>query len=405
VAGAARTGPSAEVAAGAAPTLALPEPLLVDAVAALAAARTELDVAGACLPLLVERPGVRATAVVQRRGRTAVVLGSSGYPCGSMAVGAELPLDASLPVTEAVRTGRTVVQGTGPSWVALPLGSGLQTAGALLLSLTGAPPGPNDLARLQRLARVLGDALRRAAGQDRDAATLAAVTAGLSSTPVVTAALDTAVRSVPAAGEAGGDVLACLPAHDGGAWLVAADVCGSGMSAALVAAGVRTALRSCAATSSNPSRLLSAVEDAVAPDVGAGSFVTAVAVQVSADGRSARVASAGHPPPLLVHGGRAVAVAVEPGPPLALEGRVLPDLSEATTALPPGAALLLHTDGLVERRTADGIRLLDAQSLAAGLADDLEQAADAVLAAAAAVGAAHDDVSLLLARPRTPEPG
>ena len=63
--------------------------------------------------------------------------------------------------------------------------------------------------------------------------------------------------------------------------------------------------------------------------------------------------------------------------------------------------MLLHTDGLTERRGPDGVRLLDAASLARGLPAGLEAAADALLAAADAVGPAEDDVSVLLARRRT----
>jgi serine phosphatase RsbU (regulator of sigma subunit) len=170
--------------------------------------------------------------------------------------------------------------------------------------------------------------------------------------------------------------------------------------AALVAGVVRTALRACAPTAAGPAALLAGLERAVAPDVGPGCFVTVVAVLVSADGRTARVASAGHPPPLLVHDGRALAVALEAGLPVALEGEVLPRLDEVVVALPTGAALLLHTDGLTDRRSADAVSLVDPQVLATGLPADLELAADAVLTAAAAAGSAQDDVSLLLARPK-----
>jgi anti-sigma regulatory factor (Ser/Thr protein kinase) len=111
-------------------------------------------------------------------------------------------------------------------------------------------------------------------------------------------------------------------------------------------------------------------------------------------------ASAGHPPPLVladdgVHfleGGRAVPVgAVEP---------VL--FREATAVLPPGAALLLYTDGLVERRDEPLERRLDALAEAAGGADEgLEGLCDAVLAGV--IGADRvpsDDVALLAVRPR-----
>jgi hypothetical protein len=379
--------------------------LLLDAVAALAAARTERDVAYACLPLLLERVGARAAAVVRRSGRHVVVLDSAGYPCGSMAAGADLPLDAGLPVTEAVRTGRTLVQGSGPSWVAVPFGgsrdrAGQRSPGALLLSLHGPAPDPEGVVRLERLAQVLGDALRRAAGADQAAAELAALSDRLRPAVAEGGHVETAERAVPAEGGAGGDVLACLPDAAGGTWLVAADVCGSGLRAALVANAVRAVLRACAGTATGPAELLAAVDAAVAPDLDADSFVTALSVQVAADGRTADLATAGHPPPLLVHRGQAGEIDVEPGPPLALTDRPLPQLTETAVYLPPGSVLFLYTDGLTERRSGDAVAMLDPRLLAADLDDDLERAADAVLAAAQAAGQPLDDVSLLLARPR-----
>lgn len=406
VAGSARRASSAGLpAAGptrSAPCLELPAEVLVDAVAALAAARTELGVAGACLPLLLGRAGVRGVAVVQRRRRSAVVLRSAGYDCDTMGAGTVLPLEAGLPVTQAVRSGRTVVQGAGPSWVALPLGGDLQPPGALLLSLTCAPPEPAGLLRLERLSRTLGDALHRARGQDRDVGALTALSARLRPRPVIGEGepVELVVRSAPVSGVVGGDVLACLPRTGGGTWLLAADVCGSGLQAAQVAAVVRTALRACAPTAGGPAALLAQLDAAVRPEVGPGSFVTAVAVLVSPDGRCAHVASAGHPPPLVLHHGRATSVALEPGPPLALEGQLLPAVAGSCVELPEGGALMLHTDGLTDRRTDDGVVLLDPRRLAAGVPDDLEQAADAVLVAAASAGAVQDDVSLLLARPQ-----
>ena len=400
MAGGAHEVPPAGTPAALGRQVSVPDGLVLDATSLLAGARTETDVATAVLPLLLGRPGMRAAAVVRRAGRSAVVLGSAGYPCGSMSAGAELPLDAGLPVTEAVRTGRAVVQGDGPSWVAVPFGGGRDVPGALLLSLTAAAPEPADVARLQRLALSLGDALRRASDQSRETATLAALSAGLQSVPLLGADLEVALRLLPREHGAGGDVVACLPDGAGGSWLVVADVCGSGVAAALVSRTVRTAVRVCALSATGPAALLVAVEAAIAPDVDVDCFVTAVVVQVAADGRSIRVASAGHPAPLIVLQGRAFAVEVEPGPPLALQDGVLPALAETAAELPPEAAVLLHTDGLTERRTPTHVALLDPHVLAYGLPADLEQAADRVLTAAALVGPAQDDVTLLLARPR-----
>jgi sigma-B regulation protein RsbU (phosphoserine phosphatase) len=376
---------------------AVPDAVLTEGVAALAGAGGTPEVAAACLPLLVALPGVRAVAVLRRDGAHAVVLGSAGYECGSLAPGATLPLDAGLPATEALRSGRPVVQGTGPGWVALPFGRGRQRPGSLLLSLDAAPPDdPAVLSRLQRLARALGDALHRADDQEQLSADLSVVHAALVPTTDTDPDCEVVQRWQPVAGDVGGDVLASLSDGRGGSWLVAADVVGYGLAAALVARSVRTAVRAAAPFARGPAHLLDLLERTIAPDVGPGCFVTALAVHLSDDGL--RAASAGHPPPVLLSGRRAEPVVVDPGPPLALEGMRHGQRRESVVPVRAGTAVLLHTDGLTERRAPDGVRLLDATDLARGLPSDLEEAADALLAAADAVGPAEDDVSVLLAR-------
>jgi serine/threonine protein phosphatase PrpC len=90
-----------------------------------------------------------------------------------------------------------------------------------------------------------------------------------------------------------------------------------------------------------------------------------------------------------------------PRTPLALEHEVRALPPEADVDLPPGTALLLHSDGLVERRSGATVLVLDPVLLATGLPPSLAAAADQVLAAAARAGAAQDDVTLLLVRPRS----
>jgi serine phosphatase RsbU (regulator of sigma subunit) len=125
--------------------------------------------------------------------------------------------------------------------------------------------------------------------------------------------------------------------------------------------------------------------------------VTAAVVRL--DGGIARVATAGHPVPLLLGPDGPVFMAVDPAPPLALDAPGRAPIAEATWPVPPGAVLMLHTDGLTDRRTADGVRMLDPAALCAGLdTTSLDAAADALLAAADAVAPANDDVSLLLVR-------
>lgn len=274
--------------------LLLTEALLTDLLACLAAAAGTAEVASACLPILAERPGVRAVAVARRSGRHAVILGSAGYDCLSMAAGAELPINAGLPLTEAIRTGRTVVYGSGPSWVAVPFGGGAAPRGALLLSLDcAAPTASADLARLHRLGRALGDALHRAASVECAQAQLAAVTAALQ--PASADQTDVVVRCSAADGQVAGDVVLCMPDGRDGRWLVVADVVGTGLLAGLVGRSVRAAVRTAGPSAAGPAALLAAVEHGIADDVPPGCFVTALAVHLGADG-VLTAASAGHPP-------------------------------------------------------------------------------------------------------------
>ena len=379
-----------------APPFSLPVPLLVEALEALVGAQTASAVASACLPLLLDQDGVRGCALVQRDGRSAVVVGSAGYDCGSMAAGVTLPLDAGLPVTEAVRTGRLVLRGGGPSWVAIPFGD--RGAGALLLSLTSAPPTfPDELARLHRLARAAGGALRRTAEQEEAFVGMSVVTAHLAASCPAVAGHDVAARLLPQDGRVGGDVVVCEPGRDGGIWLVVADVCGAGLRGALTAREVGVAVRAVAPYAAGPEELLAGVERAIGSTIGPGSFVTAVAVLLSGDRLS--VASAGHPVPLVLTPTGAVPVPVEPGEPLALETGTGGVRGSTRRVLPPDAVLLLHTDGLTDRRTPSGTRGIDPVDLVPDRLDgDLDALADTILAGAEEVGAAGDDTSLLLVR-------
>lgn len=378
-------------------TWTLPTDVVVHVLTALAAVDSSVDAADACLPTLLALPGVRAAAVVQRVRTDVVVVGSAGYPCGVMAPGARLPLEAGLPVTEAVRTGRPVAQGAAPGWLAAPFGHGTGVPGALLVSLDVAPPqAPADLAAFGRLATGVGAALRRTLAAERYAGEAAQVRHLLSADDVSLTSLPTAVRRQPLHDGVSGDVLLCAQRADA-TWLLAADVCGAGLPAALVAASVRSAAHAALPAATGPAQLLAAIEAGVRPVVGPESFVTAVAVRWS--GGQARVASAGHPVPLLLASFGAVPLAVEPAPPLALAGPSGGTAVEATWSVPRGSVLVLHTDGLTDRRTSDGVQMLDPVRLCAGISGSLLQdMADAVLAAADAVAPASDDVSLLLVR-------
>lgn len=87
-------------------------------------------------------------------------------------------------------------------------------------------------------------------------------------------------------------------------------------------------------------------------------FTTALLAEVAADGGTVRLHNRGHPAPYLVHGGEVVRLdARVPRLPLGMglgAAAAGPDEAADTVVLPPGASLLLVTDGVTEARDARG---------------------------------------------------
>jgi sigma-B regulation protein RsbU (phosphoserine phosphatase) len=137
--------------------------------------------------------------------------------------------------------------------------------------------------------------------------------------------------------------------------LVVGDVVGRGIGAAATMGQLRSAVRALASTGLSPAALLDGL-DRYARTHGVGRMATLAYAEVDVATRRVRYACAGHPPPALL----------EPGRPARLlwDGRSLPldahavvhPRAEATLALAAGGALVLYSDGLVERRD----RLMDA---------------------------------------------
>lgn len=374
----------------------LSEAVLLDAVTAIAGAGSRLEVAAAVTAALMDAEGVRAAAVLQRHGEAALVVGSAGYACDTMAVGAALPLDSGLPAVRAIKAGQVVVQGTGPSWCATPFGHRPVERGALLISLTAPPPDGIVLARLQRVAAAVGSGLARAEQSDRTAAELSALLGALSAAQPADGA-GIAIRQSARGGELGGDV--ALTVSDArGRWLVLADVSGAGVAAAGRAVAMGIAARALVPAASGPAHLLELLDRAVRPQTPEDGFVTAVVAHVQPG--LLRVASAGHLAPILLTARGPVLLPVEPAPPLALStAERLPTPAELVTRVPESALLVLYTDGLVDRRTAGGSELEIRCLLAA--ADDASapaDVADALIAAADAAGPADDDTAVVVSR-------
>jgi serine phosphatase RsbU (regulator of sigma subunit) len=151
--------------------------------------------------------------------------------------------------------------------------------------------------------------------------------------------------------EVGGDWYDVVDLDDGSYGVVVGDVVGRGLDAAAVMGQLRSAGRALLLESRSPAQVLAAL-DAFAARVPGASCSTVFCAVVDPSSGLLRYSSAGHVPGILDDGERGPWLLEDArGLPLAVaDGRVRP---EAEVVLPPGATLLLYTDGLVERRTED----------------------------------------------------
>jgi serine/threonine protein phosphatase PrpC len=131
------------------------------------------------------------------------------------------------------------------------------------------------------------------------------------------------------------------------------DAMGHGLAAAGVAAFALSAYRHSRRGRCDLLSTYAAMDAAVGEQFLGERYVTALIAELDLEtGRLAWI-SAGHPPPLVIRGGRhARALTAPPATPLGVETPVAPTVSEAS--LEPGDLLLLYTDGLTEARRADG---------------------------------------------------
>ncbi|MFF8595121.1 PP2C family protein-serine/threonine phosphatase [Streptomyces sp. NPDC015220] len=133
-------------------------------------------------------------------------------------------------------------------------------------------------------------------------------------------------------------------------------------------------------------------------------FATAVLLEFSADARSVRVVTCGHPPPILLRDGKAAEVEVVPCTPLGLglsDG--VPRQDGRTVLLRRDDVLFLASDGVTEARDAQGAfyPLLDRLPRIAD--HDPAALADRVLADLLAhCGTVRDDVTMLVLTPCPP---
>jgi serine phosphatase RsbU (regulator of sigma subunit) len=152
--------------------------------------------------------------------------------------------------------------------------------------------------------------------------------------------------SASAAAGVGGDLYEALDTQYG-VRMIIGDVRGKGIDAVRLASIVLGAYRHVAYELADLSAVVVELDKAVSRSIGDEDFVTAALVEER--GGTLTVVNCGHPAPLLLRRGRAIALdPPSPAPPLGLR----PVVPARVEHLEPGDRLLLYTDGLAEARRA-----------------------------------------------------
>lgn len=269
-------------------------------------------------------------------------------------------------------------------------------------------PSTADLALIDVLVRTVAMAIERSrADEQRDQALAAERAVALSLQhsllptvpPAVGAVrLEARYRAGDPGVEVGGDWFDAV-AVDGGLVVVVGDVQGHDVEAAALMGQLRTVVRAFATEGHPPASILARANDYLCR-LGTERLATVFTARMDAEARVATVASAGHPPMVVMSpaspgGWHCEGLDVAPGTPLGIGDT----WHETSVILPPAAVLLLFTDGLIETRSSDidaGLaRLctaLQALPVGASLTDVLDRALSLIPA-----GQRKDDVALLAA--------
>ncbi|MER6676985.1 PP2C family protein-serine/threonine phosphatase [Streptomyces sp. NPDC000983] len=334
-----------------------------------------------------------ATAVLDDRGGSGA---EYRFTRGNPAV-----LPDARRVAEAVRgTGgavRLTSGGTRPA-LCVPLTAGGHRYGVLVCAREGAPFGHGEEDAAAFLAERAAATVRHAREHDAVAGIVGKLQRALLAEPGRPHPnLDVAIRYLPVGQRAvvGGDWCETVRLHFGRTLLVVGDVMGHGLDAAVDMTAYRSALRYIASADLPPHRVLRQLDDIASAEPDRRP-ATCLIARVDPVRGMVTLASAGHLPPAVIDGeGRVSLLPVPVGPPL---GTGLGGYEPANHRLDPSQALLLFTDGLVERRGEDIDRSLDRLARvdfasATGVQDLLDTAL-------ARLDARHaeDDVAVLAAR-------
>jgi serine phosphatase RsbU (regulator of sigma subunit)/anti-sigma regulatory factor (Ser/Thr protein kinase) len=385
--------------------------------AALANARTPEDVAD-----VVVSEGVAALEaygggllVPAEDGEHLAVPGVVGYKTELVDALREERLDAPLPAATVLRTGEPVwlesqderdrrfpalrgFEAATVSMCSVPLTVAGRILGALRFSFATRRLFDDDerafvlalaAQTAQTLVRTESYAAERKASLDLQRALLP------EDTPAIPGWDIAAYYSPAGQQQAGGDFYDVLSLGDGRVVAVVGDVMGRGVQAAAAMAQIRTMIRAYAVHDPTPDVVFSKV-DTFFRIIDRTEFATALYFLIDANSGSVTVGNAGHLPPIIVSAEGTRLADIPSGTPIGVGGF---ERTTTTMAIAPDSAIVVITDGLVERRGEDidaGINRI----LAATANGPHDVAASTLLrrvvAAARATGVQDDDVTVLV---------
>jgi serine/threonine-protein kinase RsbW len=237
------------------------------------------------------------------------------------------------------------------SYMTLPLVADNQILGSITLVSAGSGRrfGHPDLALADEFTSCVAQVV--AAARRHESARYAAHTLQASLLPdhlPDVPGLDLAVRYLPATvdNDVGGDFYDVIADPGRITTVLIGDVAGHDMTAAAIMGKIRTAARVLASQASGPRHFIEMLRQGW-DSLELPRMATLLVASIDPATGELRIASAGHPPPLLVEAGEARFLKVKPTTPL---GAPRSEVHEWRGTLATGSTLFLFTDGLVEDR-------------------------------------------------------
>jgi len=305
-----------------------------------------------------------AVLLLDNAGRQLVAAAASGLEEG-VAQGVRIPVGRGFAGRIAAERRPLILERVAPGLVLNPvlLAKGIRSlVGVPLLAHGGAVLGVmyagtlrdrvftgDEAALLQLAADRAAMALQSLRAREDQAAALALQRSLVPSALPALAGVEVAARYVPGSGHVGGDWYDVFDLPRGQVALVAGDVAGSGLAAAVIMGRIRSALRAYALEFPGPAEVLEKLDFKMQHFEEHAIMATVCYAVLDRDSGRLAISSAGHLPPVIAAAGQhaetaEIAVDIPIGIAKSFRRQV------TTLDLVPGAVVCLYTDGLVERR-------------------------------------------------------